>query len=443
MDHIVADFFNRYFRPDERPEKVLVGLSGGADSVALLLALQEVGIKCEASHCNFGLRGDESDADEAFVGDLCRSLGIDLWVVHFDVEARRKETGESIEMACRSLRYEWWESLMQQTGINYLAVGHHLEDNVETLLLNLIRGTGIRGAKGMLPVNGKIIRPLLEVSRKEITDYLARRGFGWVTDSTNAENIYSRNRLRNLVAPVIEEAFPGALEGIARSMAHLRDNYAIFSESVDRVRQKVRLSDGSLDLGRMWREELHPSAMLFELISPLGFKSSQASSIASILSGEGGAARSGQRFVAGEHVWMLDHGILSLDHSETSLSEVSGPLESLPLTVERITRTEFDTLRRSGTLGREVICLDAACLDEALPWTLRGWRAGDRLEPFGMKGSRLVSDIFSDSKTATANRRLIPLLLLGDKLLWVSGLRTSRHYCVGPATRDILKISLS
>lgn len=442
MNHIVSDFFNRNFPRDSHPEKVLVGLSGGADSVALLLALLEAGIKCEASHCNFGLRGDESDADETFVSDLCGRLGVDLWVVHFDVDARRRETGESVEMACRAMRYEWWDSLRQQTGIPYIAVGHHLEDNVETLLLNLMRGTGIRGAKGMLPVSGNVIRPLLEVNRKDILDYLHRRGYDWVTDSSNAENVYSRNRLRNLVTPVLEEAFPGALEGIARSMAHLRDNYAIFSETVDRVRERVELPDGSLDLGKMWREELHPSAILFELISPLGFKPAQATAIASILSGEGGAARSGQKFPAGESVWVLDHGVLARVKGESAIPEISGSIGTLPLNVEKISREEFDSLRKEGVLGRDVICLDAACLDVNLPWTLRGWHPGDRLEPYGMKGSRLVSDIFTDAKTSTTHRRSVPLLWLGDKLLWVSGLRASRHYCVGPSTSEILKITL-
>ncbi|MDE6377125.1 MAG: tRNA lysidine(34) synthetase TilS, partial [Duncaniella sp.] len=176
---------------------------------------------------------------------------------------------------------------------------------------------------------------------------------------------------------------------------------------------------------------------------PLGFKPSQASAIAALLSGEGGAARSGQHFTAGEHVWVLDHGILAQADNDSSLPEVSGDLASLPLKVERITREEFDSLRKEGVLGRDVICLDAECLREDASWTLRGWRAGDRLEPYGMKGSRLVSDIFSDAKTSTTGRRSVPLLLLGDKLLWVSGLRASRHYSVDQSTGEILKITLS
>ena len=440
MHDIVRDFFKRYLNTSGEHTKVLVGLSGGADSVALLLAMHEAGINCVASHCNFHLRGEESDRDETFCHNLCASLGIELIVTHFDVEQRRRATGESVEMACRSLRYDRWDAIMSELDISLLAVGHHLEDNVETLFLNLMRGSGIRGVKGMLPVSGMVIRPLLEVSRKDIEAYVTSRGYNWIVDSTNLLKYFARNRLRNIVLPALEQAFPGAMDGITRSMAHLRDNYAIFNDCITEATQRVSQSDGSIDLGKLWSSEPHPSGLIYDILSPLGFNSSQVADISAILSASDGSKRSGQRFDTAERRWVMDHGLLMpLDNG---LTAISGNLDNLPVCVTSISREEFESLRQSGALGKKVICLDGKCLENGDTWTLRGWNEGDRLEPFGMKGSRLVSDIFSDAKIGGASRREVPLLWLGEKLLWVAGLRASRHFSVTPHTREILKITI-
>lgn len=405
---------------------VAVGLSGGADSVALLRVLVSLGVKVEAYHCNFHLRGAESDRDEQFCRDLCRQMGIPLAIRHFDVAARMAGTCESVEMACRELRYGWWRS----SGVGTLAVAHHADDNAETLLLNLMRGTGLRGLKGMLPRNGHIIRPLLCVGREEILEYLKSIGQDYVTDSTNAACEYRRNRIRNRLLPAFEELFPGSMEGIKRTVRSLWGNFAIYEDAVGRLRGKYIAADsGDILVDRIKAEEADPASVLYELLSPEGFNIDQCRDMlnpAETLSGR----RFGNR--------IMEHGVLSIIPQETAAHPVT--LDASPFSLTEIDREEFKAIIGSGNAGRDVMFMDASVLDGNPEFMLRPWREGDRLAPFGMKGTRLVSDIYSDAKIGVARRNRYPLLMLGDKILWVCGLRASRHYAVTPRTERILMI---
>lgn len=413
--------------PQDNP--VAVGLSGGADSVALLRVLVSLGVKVEAYHCNFHLRGAESDRDEQFCRDLCRQMGIPLAIRHFDVAARMAGTGESVEMACRELRYGWWRS----SGVGTLAVAHHADDNAETLLLNLMRGTGLRGLKGMLPRNGHIIRPLLCVGREEILEYLESIGQDYVTDSTNAACEYRRNRIRNRLLPVFEELFPGSVEGIKRTVGSLWGNFAIYEDAVGRLRGKYTAADsGDILIDRIKAEEADPASVLYEILAPEGFNIDQCRDMlnpAETLSGR----RFGNR--------IMEHGVLSIIPQETAAHSLT--LDAPPFSLTEIDREEFKAIIGSGNAGRDVMFMDASVLDGNPEFMLRPWREGDRLAPFGMKGTRLVSDIYSDAKIGVARRNRYPLLVLGDKILWVCGLRASRHYAVTPRTERILMIRYS
>ena len=216
----VAQYINqkRLFMPTD---KVIIALSGGADSVALLCLLQTLGYNCEAAHCNFHLRGKESDRDEAFVCQLCAKRQVPLHIVHFNTVRTAEERHISIEMAARELRYEWFEEIRRKSGANVIAVAHHRDDSVETLLLNLIRGTGINGLRGIRPKNGHIVRPLLCLDRKEIINYLNRTGQDYVTDSTNLQDEYTRNKIRLNLLPMMQEINPSVKESILNTAEHL------------------------------------------------------------------------------------------------------------------------------------------------------------------------------------------------------------------------------
>ena len=423
---VVAEFCRRHALLPADGTPVAVALSGGADSVALLRVLVGMGVNVSAYHCNFHLRGDESDRDELFCRNLCQRLGIPLEVRHFDVAARMAATGESVEMACRELRYGWW----RECGITILAVAHHADDNAETLLLNLMRGSGLRGLKGMLPRNGMVVRPLLCVGRADIIGYLRSLGQDYVTDSTNADSDYRRNRIRNRLLPVFEELFPGSTDGIKRSVECLRGNYSVYEEALASLARKyVDATTGDVYVDRIRANEADPLTVLYELLSPHGFNADRCRDILSPSD-----TASGRRF--GD--WVIDRGVLR--RIPDAIPERMVRLDIHPFSLTELTRDEFGSLLRSGAIGRDVMFMDAAVLDGDPTFTLRPWREGDRLAPFGMKGTRLVSDIYSDAGIGIARRPGYPLLFRGDRLLWVCGLRASRHYPVTPATTRILMI---
>ena len=209
----------------EPDDKILVALSGGADSVALLLVLLQAGFHCEAAHCNFHLRGKESDRDEKFVRDLCRSQSIRLHTKDFDTMAYAREKGISIEMAARELRYGYFEELRTDWRFDKIAVAHHRDDNVETLLLHLVRGTGLKGLTGMRYRNGYVIRPMLDTSREEIERYLAGEGQSYVTDSTNLETEAVRNKIRLEFLPMMKTVNPSILDTLQDTIRHVEDAY--------------------------------------------------------------------------------------------------------------------------------------------------------------------------------------------------------------------------
>lgn len=213
--------------------RIIVAVSGGADSVALLYLLHTTGIETVAAHCNFHLRGDESNRDEKHVSDLCSELGIPLEKIDFNVqEFISHHRGMSVEMACRKLRYDWFFSLMDRMGASRVATAHNADDNAETLFLNLLRGSGTAGLKGMLPDNGKILRPLLSVTRKEIESYLAEKGILFVTDSTNLVSDYRRNFLRNEIIPLLRSRWAGFDKAMARSLSFLRSENLVVERAV-------------------------------------------------------------------------------------------------------------------------------------------------------------------------------------------------------------------
>lgn len=422
----------------EPGDRLIVALSGGADSVALLAVLTELGYDCVAAHCNFHLRGDESMRDMRHAEAVCRRLGVDLVIRDFDVGKRRAETGESVEMACRSLRYEWFDELLERQQARAIVVGHHSEDNVETLLLNLLRGTGIDGLCGMRYRRGFVLRPMLDATRADIEAYLADRGLTFVNDSSNSSDAHLRNRLRNNVIPEMQRNFPGAGRAILASAANLAAAASIYHRAIDSYRRRFVAPDGSVNLTALVAELGDDSrTVIFELFRDIGVTPQQCSDIVA------SASRSGLRFETSAGVIVeLDRGVLTVSRPETVMPQSEYDvdlsrdiLSPLSLRVSRHHISEFRPTRDC-----DVIYLDVTALDPAHRWTLRQWRKGDRMWPFGMKGSRLISDIFSDAKLSAAQKRNTWLLTCDGRVVWVVGIRASADFNVGPHTNEYLKI---
>ncbi|MDE5665919.1 MAG: tRNA lysidine(34) synthetase TilS [Duncaniella sp.] len=419
-------------------DTIIVGLSGGADSVALLSVMLELGYECVATHCNFHLRGNESMRDENFCRELCRELSVELLTVDFDVSERCRHTGESVEMACRELRYDWWNGLINKGIGNLIAVGHHREDNVETFFLNLLRGSGLVGLKGMQPRSLNIIRPLLDTTKAEIISYLESRGLKYVTDSTNSSNEFKRNRLRNIVLPEFEQAFPGAMDAIATSISYLYDNYKLYSDYKAELQKKYVSADGTVNINEIVASEKNARMVLFEILSNAGVNMTQVDNILASINGQGACNVSGKLFHAQSVSYLLNRGLLiPVDNLENESCE-SVDIFKHPFQIEKFTHDAFERLRATKSFRRDAVYLDGRVLDGNPVFELRSWRKGDRFTPFGMKGSKLVSDLLSDAKLSLADKRNVRILTRNGDILWVVGLRAANLYTVGKNTSEII-----
>lgn len=414
--------FVREMRLFGKTDKVLVALSGGADSVALLRVLLHLGYRCEAAHCNFHLRGEESMRDEAFVVSLTEKLGVRLYRTDFDTEAYAAAKGISIEMAARDLRYEWFGNLREEIGAEVIAVAHHRNDSVETLLLNLVRGTGINGLRGIRAVNGRVVRPLLCVDRNEILSYLERLGQNFVTDSTNLQDNFTRNKIRHQVIPVLETINPSAVEAMADTAARLSEVAEIYGKAMEAAVARVVTDGISLDAEALWHETA-PKSVLHEVLYPLGTNVSQQRDIYRCLrSGE-----SGKVFYTATHVLLVDHGRLCWKPKET--------VERKP-----VLKWELVEVDDSFVVPKDiaVACLDADKVNGAL--TLRRWRSGDRFVPFGMTGFKSVRNYLRDRKQSLFDKERQLVVCSGDDIVWVVEERTDNRFRVTPETRKVLRI---
>ena len=417
---------------------VIVGLSGGADSVALLHILTRLGYPCVAAHCNFHLRNDESDADADFAQQTAEALGLLFRRIDFDTADYARQNGVSTEMAARTLRYEWFETLRRELGAEAIAVAHHRDDNVETVLLNLIRGTGLSGLCGMRPRNGHIVRPLLSVDRHQIVRWLADRHLPFRTDSSNASDVYRRNFVRLRLLPLMEQLNPSVRDAILRMAGHLTDVEAIYRNAIDSHRAHLIDADGRISIDALLRTPAL-QAVLFELLTPYGFTPSQCADIARALSGE-----SGRSFVAPGGRWHLLkdrlHLILypadevSADAFPLTLgSELTAPIR---LSLEERIVDEAFTISRSP----HVATFDADRI--ALPLTLRRWRAGDSFVPFGMTGRKKLSDYFSDHKFSLLHKAAAWILCdASGRILWIVGHRTDNRFRITSKTRRALIVT--
>ena len=414
-----------------REDKILVTLSGGADSVALLRLLLAMGYTCEAAHCNFHLRGDESVRDEMFVRELCLQLEVPLHVQHFQTTEEAEKRHISIEMAARELRYAWFEQLRLQQGANVIAVAHHKDDSVETLLLNLIRGTGINGLLGIRPKNGNIVRPLLCLDRKEITEYLQEIGQSYVTDSTNLQDKYTRNKIRLNLLPLMQEINPSVKESLLRTAEHLNDAALLYKKGIEEGKQKVQTEQGILI--SVLLQESAPETLLFEILSPLGFNSAQIKDIFTSLNGQ-----PGKIFLSGEWRVIKDRELLLLEPiCSEDVSTVFSPDDpALPfrLTMEELEVTDDFIIPRD----RNTACFDADKLKQ--PLTVRHYRQGDTFVPFGMTGRKKVSDYLTDRKFSLSRKEQQWVLCSGSHIIWLIGERTDNRFRIDDQTRKVIML---
>ena len=380
----------------------------------------------EAVHCNFHLRGDESDRDEAFVVSLCQRLGVPLHRVHFDTKEYAALHKVSIELAARELRYRYFEQLRQDIGAEAIMVAHHRDDNVETVLMNMVRGTGIRGMAGIRPVNGHILRPLLDMSRADIVAYLARKGETYVTDSTNLEDDATRNKFRHHVIPLLQSLNPKASENIHSTSRHIAEAEKILSWAISRARHDVFLSPSLIDIDNLL-SFVSPSYLLNEICRDYGFTPSQCDDMLAAAS----ASHVGATFLSSTHIAAIATvgGSLCIQFAPKSAQPKEYRLpepgiyrlaDGLSLTLEKTDISDRFRISKSP----EVATLDINKVK--FPLTLRPIRQGDRFTPFGMKGTKLVSDYLTDIKCSVIDRqRQMVVEDATGMIIWLVGRRTN------------------
>ena len=462
--------------------KYIIALSGGADSVSLLLVLKhlesELGITLEAAHCNFHLRGDESLRDEEFCKQLCRRLHVPLHLVHFDTHAYADLHHVSIEMAARDLRYAYFEQLRRDIHAHDICVAHHRDDSVETLLLNLVRGTGLRGLRGIQPRNAHIIRPLLSHSRQQIEQYLDALGESYVTDSTNLHNDVKRNKIRLNIIPLLRELNPSASQSIFETSLRVTEALKIFDDAIQRSIADVTIPmestlGGALVGGALvssaptkqsrtaptkqlgttpshpliisvprLKQQPSPEYTLHEILSPRGFTSAQIEQIYTSLD----TNPTGKIITSCTHELAFDRSTLILQPKtptplvrpmhipETGTYVLS---DNLKLKVE----TEECGDRYEPSRTSDCASLDAS--DIKFPLTLRHIQPGDRFVPFGMTGTKLLSDYLTDRKKNIFEKRA--QLVLTDaqqRILWLVGERTDNRFRITPHTQQALRLTL-
>ncbi len=421
-------------------DKLVLALSGGIDSMVLADLLLKSKADFVVAHCNFHLRGEESDGDEKFVREFAEKHGVQCFVKHFETVEYAEEKGISIEMAARDLRYAWFEELRQQLNYDKIAVAHHADDQAETFFINLLRGAGLRGLKGMQPKNGVIIRPLLWASREQIHQYAIENQILWREDHTNAESVYLRNKIRNQLLPIFDELHPEARQGLYKSLEHLSAENELYRELLKGKLNQIVELDGGLQSVPYSAFNIPNSEfqLLFEWLRQYGFNTDQCRFIFEAM--ETGV---GNKYFSPTHQLVIGRDELQLSeirpvineeiHIEIGEEEITSPIH---LCFSRFEKSADFTIDKS---------LDVAQLDYdklRFPLTLRHWRHGDRFHPLGMKGSKLLSDFFVDQKFTEAQKRDVFLLVSADnQILWVVGHRIDDRFKMTVETKSIFQCS--
>lgn len=414
-------------------QEVLLAISGGIDSVVLAHLMYSAGYRFAIAHCNFHLRPSDCDRDEHFVRQLAARYGVPFHVAHFNTMAEAERRGQGVEEAARFLRYNYFEQLIQQHEYASVFTAHHRDDVAETFFLNLMRGTGLAGLHGILPVQGHVVRPMLIFSREQITAYAQEHQLEHVEDVTNASLEYRRNQIRHLLMPLLRQLQPSVDETLQQTILHLQATEQLYQHLLQPYREQLirHLDEGRIEVNLVGlpSDEGFRCQMLFEILKPFGFKADIVSDILS-------ATQSGKIFVSTAYSALLDRQKLILTPlASTSLNDI----DNVVLNVETIPREDF--LLDLKHLPENMAVFDADKV--AKPLTLRHWHEGDRFQPLGMKqGTQLLSDFFIDHKyTLWEKQEQLLLVDAHDQILWIVNRRTSHPSRVTPSTTTILQVS--
>jgi tRNA(Ile)-lysidine synthase len=414
-------------------ETLLVAVSGGLDSVVLCELCHQAGYDFRIAHANFQLRGEESLRDEVFVREIGRRIGKEVIVERFDTTGYASEKKCSIQVAARELRYNWFR--LMHTGP--ILTAHHQDDNVETLLMNFFKGTGIAGLRAILPRQGNIVRPLLFATREMLEQFAKEQGLTWVEDSSNASDKYTRNYFRHQLIPLLQSVYPGVTAHLADNIQRFREIEVLYRQAVEQYKKKLLEKKGEevhIPVEKLRRSQpLH--TLVYEIIHPLGFSPQQVSSVEALLD-----AGSGKYVLSASHRILKDRNWL-----------IISPLAEAPADHVLIEEPTGKVLYEGGTLELQLLAVQAPTADATVAWLdataiqfpllLRKWRPGDYFYPLGMRKKKKLARFFIDSKLSLPQKEKVWVLEMDKKIIWVVGMRIDDRFRVTERTTQVLKIA--
>ncbi|WP_190277377.1 tRNA lysidine(34) synthetase TilS [Taibaiella lutea] len=427
-------------------KKMLIAVSGGSDSMVLAALLKESGITIAIAHCNFGLRGEDSDLDEQLVNTWAKENNIEFYIKRFDIPEILKAKGGNLQETARELRYAWFEELRQEMNFDFVATAHHKQDSVETMLINFFKGTGIAGMHGILPQQGKIIRPLLQFTKDEIKEYATANNIPWREDRSNAKDDYTRNALRHQLFPVIESLFPNVLENLSGNTNRFREVELLYRESLERHTKKLleqRQHDWYIPVLKLKKLQPVIQTILWELLQPFSFNPAQLKDIIRLQDAETGkyVESSTHRIIKNRDFLIITpntttestHVLVERNDSVISTSNFS-----LALKEKDFRPLDMDSIKH---LQPEELCIDLEKV--TFPLLLRPKKTGDYFYPLGTNSKKKkVSKYLIEQKVPLHEKELVWVLESDKKIIWVIGMRADDRFKVNAATKKILSLKL-
>lgn len=419
-------------------DRILVAVSGGIDSMVMADLFIKSGYKIALAHCNFNLRGEESDDDQKFVKTYAEAKNIDFYTVSFKTKSYANERGLSIQMAARDLRYNWLKKIREENGYNYIAIGHNRDDSIETFFINLIRGTGLHGLTGIKYINENIIRPVLFASRKQIIEYASENNISYREDSSNSETKYQRNKIRHIIIPEIEKINPHFIKKMEDTMNNLHEYERYLSKIVsERCNQIItnKKDEVIVDLNKIDPE--NDKIILFEILKEYGFNPDQITSIINSIN-----SIPGKLFFSHSHRVVKDRDRIIISENKATDNdvyyindndkEISKPIK---LSFKKVELTVGFNIKKESSFG------NFDYLKLKFPLELRRWKTGDRFIPLGMKNFKKLSDFFSDNKLSIADKEKVWLLLSGNEIIWIVNHRIDDRFKVTSQTKNVLFVT--
>lgn len=418
--------------------KLLIAISGGLDSVVLTHLLHQLEFNISLAHCNFKLRGNDSDLDEVFVKNLGKNLAIKTHTTQFNTNKYATENKLSTQLAARELRYNWFNKLCDKHHFEYILTAHHADDNLETFLINLSRGTGLEGLTGIPAINGIIVRPLLSFSRDEILNFATKSNIKWREDESNAETKYLRNKIRHNISPILKEINPNFLNSFTKTIEYLNQSQQIVNDKVDEISVEIIEKEGDLikiNIVKLLKLK-NPKAYLYQLLKP--YKFTEWDDVFNLI-----YAQSGKRILTKFYTLLKDREFLLLLRTDekNSLKNESFLIQKKNKTINVPINLSITQVDEQTTVNVNTIYVDGDLLN--YPLSLRRWTAGDYFYPTGMLGHKKVSKYFKDEKISVVNKNKIWLLCSSEnEIIWIVGKRQDRRFLPTEKTTKLIRISI-